>query len=75
MTVDDYLGGKPGIEIAILRHADVLIGNAALGAKSRLRREGMNKARMILKELIGIRMDATLKAMNAEAKREAQDGR
>ena len=51
-----------GVEIDILRHAEVMIGNAGLGQKSRLRREGISIARKVLNDLIGIRMDKMLAA-------------
>lgn len=49
-------------QVAILKHVDVLIANAFLGEKSRLRREGMRRARFILKMEADILWDKALRS-------------
>lgn len=56
---------KTEIEILILRLAEVSIGNAFLGERSLRRREGANRSRRIIKDLIAERMDACLAALRS----------
>ncbi len=45
-------------ELDVLKHVDTLIGNATLGQKSVLRREGIRLAQKIVREQIDIRFNA-----------------
>lgn len=49
---DIVAAGLRGAAVEILKHADVLVENAALGEKSVMRREGVMGARAVLKTLL-----------------------